>query len=504
MKECKETAARVAAKNKMGASSSKTTPVQNAASAGVVPKGVVPAGVAPKRATAVAVPIGAVGTNAKVEPAVSEVFGGIDLHAACAVTALRFDNLSLKNVRNIAPEEFCDFARKLLERFPNARLRFCYEAGPCGFWLARDIAALGAQTGRDVECLVVAPENLNGRRKTDARDAHKLLAALVDFTHGNDRALANVWVPPPQVEGNRLLLRYRTSVLRDFGRVMKRAKSHLLLQGVHGLRTRWWRASNWREALPATLPKPLEWELRELRDMMLYHAEKLAIANAKLETIYEEAVAAATAVADCRSEGGAPGASICEGREERAPEREENNAVVPSAPRQRSGSEKSSKRARKGGAGAIVQSVAAASVSAQNADPAARVQVPCGIGKLTWLTLCVEIGDFSRFKRVKHIASYTGLCPGEHSSGTTRRELSIDKRGNSRVRHVLIEAAWRLVRYQSDYPPVRHFFGERPEAGSRNRRKAIVAVARHLICDLWRLATHRKSAEEIGLRLSNA
>ena len=38
--------------------------------------------------------------------------------------------------------------------------------------------------------------------------------------------------------------------------------------------------------------------------------------------------------------------------------------------------------------------------------------------------------------------SYAGLVPGEHSSGTRVRRLSITKAGNAHLRRVLVEAAW--------------------------------------------------------------
>ena len=57
-----------------------------------------------------------------------------------------------------------------LER-PNSRLRFCYEAGPTGYGLKRQIEALGHS------CAVIAPSLIprrpGERVKTDRRDAVK-------------------------------------------------------------------------------------------------------------------------------------------------------------------------------------------------------------------------------------------------------------------------------------------------------------------------------------------
>jgi Transposase and inactivated derivatives len=128
-----------------------------------------------------------------------------------------------------------------------------------------------------------------------------------------------------------------------------------------------------------------------------------------------------------------------------------------------------------------------------------KVGAPYGIGRLTALMLHLEMGDWNRFTGRRAVGSYTGLCPGEHSSGGRRVELSIDKQGNSVVRHLLILAAWRMERYQPGYPPIRKFLSK--AEGSRTRRRAIVAVARHLAIDLWRLATGKCDAEKLGLRM---
>lgn len=129
-----------------------------------------------------------------------------------------------------------------------------------------------------------------------------------------------------------------------------------------------------------------------------------------------------------------------------------------------------------------------------------QISAPRGIGIRTWLTLLLEVIDWGRFQNRRQVASYTGLCPGEDSSGERRRELSIDKHGNRRVRRMLIEAAWRLVMWQPDYPPLEKL---RQAQGGRARKRAIVAVARRLAIDLWRLATGQTTAEKVGLAAVN-
>jgi transposase len=129
--------------------------------------------------------------------------------------------------------------------------------------------------------------------------------------------------------------------------------------------------------------------------------------------------------------------------------------------------------------------------------------IPRGLGKLTTVVLTREICDWHRFNNRRAISSYTGLCPGEYSSGTKRVPGSVTKRGNPRLRAALVECAWRMVRFQPQYPPVQKRLAVltkgSPAIGAV-RKKAIVAVARHLAVDLWRLHTGRRTAEQLGFK----
>ena len=149
----------------------------------------------------------------------------------------------------------------------------------------------------------------------------------------------------------------------------------------------------------------------------------------------------------------------------------------------------------------LQEQIAALTGELEAAAPAA---IPVGLGKLTTVMLTREICDWHRFKNRRVISSYTGLCPGERSSGSKRVPGSVTKRGNPRVRAALVECAWRMVRFQPQYPPVARRLAVLAK-GSRAlgavRKKAIVAVARRLAVDLWRLHTGRCTAAQLGLTI---
>ena len=105
-----------------------------------------------------------------------------------------------------------------------------------------------------------------------------------------------------------------------------------------------------------------------------------------------------------------------------------------------------------------------------------------GVGALSFEVLRREVGDWSRFNNRREVSSYTGLCPREHSSGGKRRSGSVNKSGNPRVRAMLVEMVWRMIRWQPEYRALRKWMPVLGDAkgSAAARKKAIVAVARQL------------------------
>jgi len=124
-----------------------------------------------------------------------------------------------------APREIKRMIRRLRRR-TDGPLRFCYEAGVCGFTLRRQILAADDQ----VECMVVAPSLIpirpGSRIKTDRRDARKL-AEL--FRAG---LLTEVHPPNPREEAARDLCRCRHGAKADQGRARHQLGKFLLRRGM--------------------------------------------------------------------------------------------------------------------------------------------------------------------------------------------------------------------------------------------------------------------------------
>jgi transposase len=126
---------------------------------------------------------------------------------------------------------------------------------------------------------------------------------------------------------------------------------------------------------------------------------------------------------------------------------------------------------------------------------------PKGAGALSLVQMRREILDYQRFKNRHNIGCFGGLCPGEHSTGDPSKQRlgPITKVGHARLRVLLVEMAWRLVRFQPDYKPIKRWYGVLTGSNRALKRKAIVAVARQLFIDIWRLETGRITAQELGL-----
>ena len=86
----------------------------------------------------------------------------------------------------------------------------------------------------------------------------------------------------------------------------------------------------------------------------------------------------------------------------------------------------------------LEQQISALSAELEGAAPAG---VPAGVGKLTTVVMTREICSWERFTNRRAISSYTGLCPGEHTSGSKRVPGSVTKHGNPRLRAALVECA---------------------------------------------------------------
>lgn len=107
---------------------------------------------------------------------------------------------------------------------------------------------------------------------------------------------------------------------------------------------------------------------------------------------------------------------------------------------------------------------------------------------MTAAAFVATLDDVTRFHSAHQVQAYLGLVPRERSSGERQHRGTITKHGNTRVRWLLVEAAWRLRRSRHPAHAALQAWAARIEA-RRGKRVAVVALARRLagiLYALWR------------------
>jgi len=108
--------------------------------------------------------------------------------------------------------------------------------------------------------------------------------------------------------------------------------------------------------------------------------------------------------------------------------------------------------------------------------------------------LIAEIGvDMSRFPDDRHLASWSGFCPGNNESAG-KRKSGKTRKGDRWLRRGLIEVAWTASRSKKTYL---HAFYHRI-ARRRGHKKAAVAVAHAILVMVYHILKHKVPYQELG------
>ncbi len=312
---------------------------------------------------------------------------------------------------------------------PEARTLSCYEAGRDGFWIHRFLEANG------ISNLVVDPASIevdrrSRRAKTDRLDAQKLVRLLARHGEGED-VLRVVCVPPLEAEDERLLPRQLLTLKRKRVRSGNQIRAALFLHGVDMDP----RKGNFAaQEFLSKLEQARQWDGSplppELVNTVRMHWEEFALITRQIKSLEQRQ---RKLLREARAEG----SESCEAHRK-----------------------------------------------------AAKLTQLRGIGDVGGLMLVMEFFGWREFKNRKEVAGLAGLSGTPFQSGGSNRDQGISKAGNPRIRRLMVELAWLWLRWQPESRTTRWFHEHVGKGGSRSKRKAIVAVARKLLVELWHFAEH--------------
>jgi transposase len=151
------------------------------------------------------------------------IFVGMDVHKASWNLGIHLNDMFVKNVHQKPNPHI--MANYLKQRYPGAHYKAVYEAGKFGFWIQRQLTALG------IECLVVNPADIpksqkDTLQKTDPRDARNLSMQL------QSGKLCGIHIPNEQQEADRVFFRHRKRIWKDLTRCKNRIKGMLAFSGI--------------------------------------------------------------------------------------------------------------------------------------------------------------------------------------------------------------------------------------------------------------------------------
>ena len=201
---------------------------------------------------------------------------GMDVHADSIVVVRILDHSAPQPAQRFAWEKFHGWIKTQLALAE--AVHSCYEAGPFGYGLHRELLALGVRN------LVVQPVCLDERHtgvNHDPSDAKELAQRLDRYVAGNTHALATVRVPTPEQEQQRIESRQREQLRREVQRVAAQGRGLLLTQGQREKKG-WWEGRRW-EALKVQLPAWLAERLEVFRRVLATLTAELATATSALE-----------------------------------------------------------------------------------------------------------------------------------------------------------------------------------------------------------------------------
>jgi transposase len=127
-----------------------------------------------------------------------------------------------------------------------------------------------------------------------------------------------------------------------------------------------------------------------------------------------------------------------------------------------------------------------------------RLRQITGVGAITSLCYVLTIEDPERFKTPRDVAAYLGLVPKRDQSGNLDKQMRISKAGDAYLRRLLVGSAqYILGPFGPDSDLRRHGLELGTRGGAKNKKKAVIAIARKLAVLLLVLWKHQRDYEPL-------
>jgi transposase len=114
-----------------------------------------------------------------------------------------------------------------------------------------------------------------------------------------------------------------------------------------------------------------------------------------------------------------------------------------------------------------------------------------GVGPVTPSTLLGRIGDPRYLRGQRELGAFCGIVPRENSTADKVNRGSITHLGNGPLRALLIEAAWKAIKSDTELEQFFHRIASRNQI-KYAKQKAIVAVAHKLTLRIYRVLVERR------------
>jgi transposase len=117
-----------------------------------------------------------------------------------------------------------------------------------------------------------------------------------------------------------------------------------------------------------------------------------------------------------------------------------------------------------------------------------------GVSKLAAITILAEIGiDMTRFRTAGHLVAWAGLCPGQNQSAGKRKSSRLRK-GAPWLKTMLVQCAWAAKRQNNSYYKAQFH----RLCGRRGPQKAICAVAASILTAIYHIILRGTPYQDLG------